>query len=80
MQGVPFRDAHHQVGAWVLEAMEKGCALNGIIKKEDTETTVSQDIHLQPNQVLHQKIKAPGQNQAFTHWHGIKCSRTPGNT
>lgn len=26
-QGVPFRDAHHQVGAWVAEAIDKGCSL-----------------------------------------------------
>ncbi len=27
LQGVPFRDAHHQVGQMVAEAMEKGCVL-----------------------------------------------------
>ena len=27
LQGIPFREAHHQVGAWVAEASEKGCLL-----------------------------------------------------
>jgi argininosuccinate lyase len=31
VQGVPFRDAHHRVGAWVLEALEKGCLLDEIM-------------------------------------------------
>lgn len=34
VQGIPFRDAHHQVGAWVLEAMEKACSLDELSKKE----------------------------------------------
>lgn len=28
LQGVPFRDAHHQVGQMVAEAVEKGCTLD----------------------------------------------------
>lgn len=32
IKGVPFRDAHHQVGLWVSEAMEKGCSLEDIVK------------------------------------------------
>jgi argininosuccinate lyase len=30
IQGVPFRDAHHQVGLMVAEAMEKGCLLDDL--------------------------------------------------
>ncbi len=30
IEGVPFRDAHHQVGLLVAEAMEKGCLLNDL--------------------------------------------------
>jgi argininosuccinate lyase len=37
MQGVPFRDAHHQVGAWVLKALEKGCSLNEVVKQESND-------------------------------------------
>jgi argininosuccinate lyase len=33
MQGIPFREAHHQVGAWVLEALETGCSLNEVVNK-----------------------------------------------
>lgn len=32
MQGIPFRDAHHQVGEWVASAMEKGCSLSELMK------------------------------------------------
>jgi len=32
LQGVPFRDAHHQVGLWVRAAMDKNCSLTEIIK------------------------------------------------
>ncbi len=35
LKGVPFRDAHHQVGAWVVEAIEKGCNLNEILKDKE---------------------------------------------
>ncbi len=34
LQGVPFRDAHHQVGSWVKEAIENNCSLNEIIKNQ----------------------------------------------
>lgn len=30
MAGMPFRDAHHQVGEWVAAAMEQGCSLSEI--------------------------------------------------
>lgn len=33
MQGMPFRDAHHQVGLWVAKALEGGCSLTDIIKE-----------------------------------------------
>ncbi len=36
MRGVPFRDAHHQVGAWVKEAMEQGVNFDQIVKKESS--------------------------------------------
>lgn len=32
-KGIPFRDAHHQVGVWVAEALEKGCSLQEIMQK-----------------------------------------------
>lgn len=32
LKGMPFRDAHHQVGLWVKEAMEKKCSLSQLIK------------------------------------------------
>lgn len=32
LKGIPFRDAHHQVGLWVKEAMEKNSSLAEIIK------------------------------------------------
>ena len=35
MQGIPFRDAHHQVGLWVAKALEKGCSLTDIIKEAE---------------------------------------------
>ncbi|KTD22115.1 argininosuccinate lyase [Legionella lansingensis] len=34
LQGIPFRDAHHQVGQWVREAMDKGCSLSDIVSEE----------------------------------------------
>ncbi|AWN74136.1 argininosuccinate lyase [Legionella anisa] len=34
LQGMPFRDAHHQVGLWVQEAMDKNCSLDEIIKNQ----------------------------------------------
>ncbi|KTD09208.1 argininosuccinate lyase [Legionella gratiana] len=33
LQGVPFRDAHHQVGVWVKEAIDKNCSLSELIKE-----------------------------------------------
>lgn len=32
MRGMPFRDAHHQVGLWVQAATDKNCSLDEIIK------------------------------------------------
>lgn len=32
IKGLPFRDAHHQVGLWVAQALEKGCSLADLIK------------------------------------------------
>lgn len=32
LQGVPFRDAHHQVGQWVQDAIDKNCSLEEIMK------------------------------------------------
>lgn len=34
LQGTPFRDAHHQVGQWVSEAIKQNCSLNQIIKNK----------------------------------------------
>ncbi len=34
LKGVPFRDAHHQVGELVAEAMNKGCSLNEVLKEK----------------------------------------------
>ncbi|WP_419418437.1 argininosuccinate lyase [Legionella sp. D16C41] len=34
-QGIPFRDAHHQVGALVAKALAKNCTLTEIIKEND---------------------------------------------
>lgn len=31
LKGIPFRVAHHQVGAWVKEAKERGCSLMEVI-------------------------------------------------
>lgn len=33
LQGMPFRDAHHQVGLWVSEAVEKNCSLSELLKE-----------------------------------------------
>jgi argininosuccinate lyase len=33
LKGVPFREAHHQVGAWVAEALDKGVTLDEIVKE-----------------------------------------------
>lgn len=33
LKGIPFRDAHHQVGLWVAEAIKKGCCLSDVSKK-----------------------------------------------
>jgi argininosuccinate lyase len=32
LKGVPFRDAHHRVGSYIAEAMEKGCTLEDIVR------------------------------------------------
>lgn len=32
-KGMPFRDAHHQVGAWVAKAIEKNCSLQEILQE-----------------------------------------------
>ncbi|CEK09526.1 argininosuccinate lyase [Legionella hackeliae] len=32
LQGKPFREAHHQVGQWISEAMEKNCSLSELLK------------------------------------------------
>ncbi|HAU2100641.1 TPA: argininosuccinate lyase, partial [Legionella pneumophila] len=32
MKGIPFRDAHHQVGLWIAEAIEKQCSLTELLK------------------------------------------------
>ncbi|PWY56207.1 argininosuccinate lyase [Legionella qingyii] len=34
LQGVPFRDAHHQVGLWVQAAIDKNCSLEEIINNK----------------------------------------------
>ncbi len=34
LQGMPFRDAHHQVGLWVQAAIDKNCSLEEIIKNK----------------------------------------------
>jgi argininosuccinate lyase len=33
-QGIPFRDAHHQVGVWVYEALKHGCSLSMFMKEK----------------------------------------------
>ena len=35
-KGVPFRDAHHQVGQWVIQAIESGCSLSELAKEKKT--------------------------------------------
>ncbi|KTC79384.1 argininosuccinate lyase [Legionella cherrii] len=34
LKGVPFRDAHHQVGLWVQAAIDNNCSLEEIMNKE----------------------------------------------
>lgn len=34
LEGIPFRDAHHQVGLWVSEAIEKNCSLTELLKEK----------------------------------------------
>ncbi|MCW8397618.1 argininosuccinate lyase [Legionella sp. PATHC038] len=34
LKGIPFRDAHHQVGLWVQAAIDKNCLLEEIMKSE----------------------------------------------
>lgn len=36
LKGMPFRDAHHQVGLWVSQALEKNCFLSDIIKENQS--------------------------------------------
>ena len=33
LQGIPFRDAHHKVGVWIAEAIEKKCSLTQHLKE-----------------------------------------------
>lgn len=37
MKGMPFRDAHHQVGLWVARAMDNGCSLADLIKESNDD-------------------------------------------
>ncbi|VEG92026.1 argininosuccinate lyase [Legionella spiritensis] len=37
LRGVPFREAHHQVGVWVAEAMAKGCSLKEQIAASEND-------------------------------------------
>ena len=37
LKGVPFRDAHHKVGTWILEAMEKEIKINKLLKLKDED-------------------------------------------
>ena len=37
LKGVPFRDAHHQVGEWVAAAMVQGCSLADYMKDSQHE-------------------------------------------
>lgn len=37
MKGMPFRDAHHQVGLWVAKAIDKGCSLADIAREHHDE-------------------------------------------
>ncbi|MDR3502624.1 MAG: argininosuccinate lyase [Legionella sp.] len=37
LKGIPFRDAHHQVGLWIKEAIEKKCSLAEIAKTKNIE-------------------------------------------
>ncbi|WP_392538978.1 argininosuccinate lyase [Legionella sp. 227] len=34
LKGIPFRDAHHQVGLWIQAAIDKNCSLEEIMKSE----------------------------------------------
>ncbi|MCW8410435.1 argininosuccinate lyase [Legionella sp. PATHC035] len=34
LKGIPFRDAHHQVGLWVQAAIDQNCSLEEIMQKE----------------------------------------------
>jgi len=34
LNGMPFRDAHHQVGLWVAQAIQENCSLTEVIKAE----------------------------------------------
>ncbi|MFJ1267410.1 argininosuccinate lyase [Legionella lytica] len=35
LRGIPFRDAHHQVGLWIKEAIAKKCSLTEIVKTKE---------------------------------------------
>lgn len=35
LNGMPFRDAHHQVGLWVKDAVEKNCSLNTLMNNKN---------------------------------------------
>lgn len=37
LKGIPFRDAHHQVGLWIKEAIEKKCSLAEIVNTKNIE-------------------------------------------
>jgi argininosuccinate lyase len=36
LKGIPFREAHHKVGQYVAEAMEKGCSIKDLLAKDQT--------------------------------------------
>ena len=33
LKGMPFREAHHKVGQYVAEAMEKNCSIKDVLPK-----------------------------------------------
>jgi|GEM_PF-53606 argininosuccinate lyase len=41
LKGVPFRDAHHQVGQWIAEAVEENSSLEDIINREQAAITAN---------------------------------------
>ena len=48
MSGVPFREAHHQVGAWVAQAMEMGSSLSEFISSQAQTATNAKEIKVNP--------------------------------